>query len=128
MLQDKSFILETLPFYEVNMFGIPFRIWYVEGSVSKDTLSYVKDIGLFLNKKVSEIYITSSIYPQCKCLSLDLTLVKQFIDLITNIPDEGELKEITIAYNYAMKNQRAENVYIIYDDFYWKVMKDLNNN
>lgn len=125
---NSEFKLSELPFYEINMFGIPFRIWYIEGSVSKNTLSYTKDIGLFLNKKVSEIYITSSIYPQCKCLSLDLILVKQFIDLITNVPDEGELKEITVAYNFALKNQRAENVYIIYDDFYWKVMKDLNNN
>jgi hypothetical protein len=55
----------------------------------------VRDIGYFLNKKVSEIYITCSIYAQCKCLSLDDKIVKQFIDLVTTFPDEGELKEIT---------------------------------
>ena len=87
-------------------------------------LPALKDIGYFLNKKISEVYITCSIYPQCKCLSLDIKIVKQFIDLITTFPDEAELKEITIAYNFANKDQRADNVFITFDDFYWKVIKE----
>lgn len=110
---------------EINLFGIPFRIWYKE-SVTKDktlnVLSYVKDIGIFLNKNITEVYVTCTVYPQCKCMSLNRDLLKQFIDLITTFPDEAELKEITVAYSFATKNNRSENVYILFSDFYWKVM------
>jgi len=118
--------LSELKFYDINLFGIPFRIWYVEG-VNPTPSTFLKDIGLFLNKKVKEVYVTSCIYPQCKCLSLDLKLVKQFIDLVSTFPDEGELKDITNAYNFASKNNSGENVYIVFDDFYWKVMRENNN-
>ena len=117
--------LKILDSHEVNLFGIPFKIWYkLDSNSNSNILSYVKDIGYFLNKKISEVYITCSIYPQCKCLSLDIKIVKQFIDLITTFPDEAELKEITIAYNFANKDQRADNVFITFDDFYWKVIKE----
>lgn len=117
--------MKELNNYEINLFGIPFRIWYQEGkSDNLNTLSYVKDIGLFLNKNVREVYVTCSVYPQCKCLSLNKDILKQFIDLITTFPDEGELKEITIAYNFATKNHRTENVYTMFSDFYWKVIRE----
>jgi hypothetical protein len=115
--------MKELSNYEVKLFGIPFKIWYKEGK-SSNVLSYVSEVGLFLNKNISEMYITSAVYPQCKCLSLSINLVKQFIELITTFPDEGELKEITIAYNFANKNHRSDNVYIMFEDFYWKVMKE----
>jgi len=115
--------MKELSNYEVKLFGIPFKIWYKEGK-SSNVLSYVSEVGLFLNKNISEMYITSAIYPQCKCLSLNLNIVKQFIELITTFPDEGELKEITLAYNFANKNHRSDNVYIMFEDFYWKVMKE----
>ena len=112
--------------YEINLFGIPFRIWFKEGKLEKssNTLSYVRDIGIFLNKNITEIYITCSVYNQCKCLSMDKELIKQFIDIVTTYPDEGELKEITVAYNFATKNHRSDNVYVMFSDFYWKVMKE----
>ena len=131
--RDNIVDLNKLYSQEVNLFGIPFKIWYKENSnssISTGVLSYVRDVGYFLNKKVSEIYITCSIYPQCKCLSLDEKLVKQFIELITTFPDEGELKEITIAYNFSMnksKEKSSENVFVIFNDFYWKVMKENSN-
>lgn len=110
--------------HELNLFGIPIKIWYKEDATVKTKLSYVRDIGIFLNKKINEVYITSAIYPQCKTLSLDNNIVKQIIDLITTYPDEGELKDITVAYNFANKDQRTQNVYIMFDDFYWKVIKE----
>jgi hypothetical protein len=117
--------MKELNSYEINLFGIPFRIWYKESATkdkSLNVLSYVKDIGIFLNKNITEVYITCSVYPQCKCMSLNRDILKQFIDLITTFPDEGELKEITVAYSFATKNNRSENVYILFSDFYWKVM------
>ena len=117
--------MKELSNYEINLFGIPFKIWYKESAIkdkSINVLSYVKDIGIFLNKNITEVYITCSVYPQCKCLSLNRDILKQFIDLVTTFPDEGELKEITIAYSFATKNNRSENVYILFSDFYWKVM------
>jgi hypothetical protein len=116
--------MKELNSYEINLFGIPFRIWYVEGKLDKSNvvLSYVRDIGIFLNKNITEVYVTCSVYPQCKCMSLNKDILKQFIDLITTFPDEGELKEITVAYNFATKNHRSDNVYIMFSDFYWKVM------
>jgi len=123
LLEDNK--MKELNYYEVNLFGIPFRIWYVEGKPTQaNTLSYVRDIGLFLNKHISEVYITCSIYNKCKCLSLNVELIKQFIDLVTTYPDEGELKEISVAYNFATKNHRSDNVYIMFNDFYWKVMSN----
>jgi hypothetical protein len=115
---------ETIKFYDVKLFGIPFRIWFTEGINPTNASSYLKDIGLFLNKKIKDVYITSCIYPQCKCLSLDNKLVKQFVDLVSTFPDEGELKDIAIAYNFASKNDSSENVYIVFDDFYNKVMRE----
>ena len=130
LLKDNLIDLNSLNSQEVNLFGIPFKIWYKEG-ISSNVLSYVRDIGYFLNKKVSEIYITCSIYAQCKCLSLDEKIVHQFIDLVTTFPDEGELKEITIAYNFSINNKSNEksneNIFVIFNDFYWKVMRDNNN-
>jgi len=130
LLKDNLIDLNSLNSQEVNLFGIPFKIWYKEG-ISSNVLSYVRDIGYFLNKKVSEIYITCNIYPQCKCLSLDDKIVKQFIDLVTTFPDEGELKEITIAYNFSINkkdNEKSnENVFVIFNDFYWKVMRENSN-
>jgi hypothetical protein len=118
---------ETIKFYDVKLFGIPFRIWYVEGPNPSNSSRYLKDIGLFLNKKIKEVYITSCVYPQCKCLSLDNKLVKQFVDLVSTFPDEGELKDIAVAYNFANKNDSSENVYIVFDDFYNKVMREESN-
>ena len=109
--------------HELNLFGIPIKIWYKEDTEVKTKLSYVRDIGIFLNKKINEVYITSAIYPQCKTLSLDNNIVKQIIDLVTTYPDEGELKDISVAYNFGNKEQRTHNVYIMFDDFYWKVVK-----
>ena len=126
-VKDKSNTISTLSSfssYEMNIFGIPFKIWYLEGAPNNSSLSYVKNIGNFLGKKVSEIYITSVVYPQCKCLSLDKKMTQQFIELITTYPDEGELKDISVAYNFVNKNNRSENVYIIFDDFFWKVTKE----
>jgi hypothetical protein len=124
VLEDDN--MKELNNHEVNLFGIPFRIWYKEGKLEKTstTLSYVRDIGIFLNKNITEIYITCSVYNQCKCLSMDKELIKQFIDLVTTYPDEGELKEISVAYNFATKNHRSDNVYVMFSDFYWKVMKE----
>jgi hypothetical protein len=118
--------LNILKYHDLNLFGIPFRIWYVEG-VNPSASPYLKDLSLFLNIKIKEAYVTSCIYPQCKTFSIDNKLLKQFIDLISTFPDEGELKEITVAYNYSSKNQSGENVYIVFDDFYWKVMKENRN-
>jgi hypothetical protein len=115
---------EQIKYYDVKLFGIPFRIWYVEGLYSSNASQYLKDIGLYLNKKIKEVYVTCCIYPQCKALSLDLTLVKQFIDLISTFPDEGELRDIEVAYNFASKNDSSENVYIVFSDFYNKVMRE----
>jgi hypothetical protein len=126
-IQEDNNKMKELSNYEVNLFGIPFKIWYVEDNTKskiENTLSYVKDIGLFLNKNISDVYITCSVYAQCKCMSLNKDILKQFIDLITTFPDEGELKEITVAYNFVTKNHRSENVYIMFSDFYWKVMKE----
>jgi hypothetical protein len=120
-LEDTN--MKELNTYEINLFGVPFKLWYKEGK-SSNILSYVRDIGLFLNKNIIEVYITCSVYNQCKCLSLNKEIICQFIDLITTYPDEEELKEITIAYNYATKNTRSDNVYIMFSDFYWKVMKN----
>jgi len=110
--------------YDVKLFGIPFRIWFTEGANPPNSSPFLKDIGLFLNKKIKEAYITCSIYPQCKTLSLDLKLLKRFIDLVSSFPDEGELKDIEVAYNFASKNDSSENVYIVFDDFYNKVMRE----
>ena len=115
--------LDTLKSYDITLFGIPFKIWYVEG-INPEPSPYLKDLSLFLNIKIKEAYVTSCVYPQCKTFSFDRTLLKKFIDLITTYPDEGELKDITVAYNYSSKNQSGENVYIVFDDFYWKVMKE----
>lgn len=115
---------EKIKYHNVTLFGIPFRIWYVEGSYSNTASQFLKDVGLYLNKKIKEVYVTCSIYPQCKALSLDLVLVKQFIDLISTFPDEGELKDIEVAYNFASKNNSSENVYIVFSDFYNKVMRE----
>ena len=116
--------INILNSHELNLFGIPIKIWYKEDATVKTKLSYVRDIGIFLNKKINEVYITSAVYPQCKTLSLDNNIVKQIIDLVTTYPDEGELKDITVAYNFANKDQRTQNVYIMFDDFYWKVIKE----
>lgn len=120
--------MKDLNSYEVNLFGVPFRIWYVEDKTKEKTnkLSFVRDIGFFLNKNISEVYITCTVYQQCKCMSLNKDMLKQFIDLITTYPDEAELREITIAYNFATKNHRSDNIYVMFSDFYWKVMKENN--
>jgi hypothetical protein len=119
----KDMNLSELKYHDVSIFGIPFRIWYVEG-INPSPSQYLKDVNLILNVKVKEVYITTCIYPQCKTLSFDLKLLKQFVDLITTFPDEGELKDITMAYNYSIKDQAGENVFVVFDDFYWKVIKD----
>ena len=123
LVEDTPLRLDELKYYDINLFGIPFRIWYVEG-VNSNASPFLKDISLFLNIKIKEAYVTSCVYPQCKTFSFDMKLLKQFINLITTFPDEGELKDITVAYNYSSKNQSGENVYIVFDDFYWKIMKE----
>jgi hypothetical protein len=126
LVKDAPDQLDTHKSYDITLFGIPFKIWYVEG-INPEPSPYLKDLSLFLNIKIKEAYVTSCIYPQCKTFSFDRTLLKKFIDLITTYPDEGELKDITVAYNYSSKNQSGENVYIVFDDFYWKVMKENRN-
>ncbi len=126
--EDKIKLIESikdLPNLEVNIFGIPFFICYKEGKSNQLDSTYLKNVGLFLNKKISEAYIICKIYPQCKVLSLDEKFVKTFIDLISSVPDEGELKDICAAYCIANKNFRTENVYVTFDDFYWSVKKHL---
>jgi len=111
-------------YHDINIFGIPFRIWYTplgkNENIDKNS-SYLSDISLFLNKKISEAYITSKIYPECKCLSLDINLIKQVINIVSNAPDEGELLEMTQAYNYANKELRSQNPFITFNDFFNKV-------
>ena len=113
-------------YHDINIFGIPFRIWYKTADKNEyieKTSSYLDDISLFLNKKISEAYITSKIYSERKCLSLDIDMVKQFINIVSNVPDEGELLEITNAYNFANKEVRSNNPYITFTDFYNKIKK-----
>ena len=111
-------------YYDINIFGIPFRIWYKSADKNEyieKTSSYLQNISLFLNKKISEAYITSKIYSERKCLSLDIDMVKEFINIVSNVPDEGELLEITNAYNLANKEIRSNNPYITFTDFYNKI-------
>ena len=118
--------LTELPeeYHDINILGIPFRIWYKladKNEYIEKTSFYLDDISLFLNKKVREAYITSKIYSERKCLSLDFDMVKQFINIVSNVPEEGELLEITNAYNFANKEVRSNNPYITFTDFYNKI-------
>lgn len=109
---------------EINIFGVPFRIQYKEG-VNTNKTTFLNDIGLYLNKKISEAYITCSIFPQCKCLSLDEKMVRNFIDLISLVPDAEEIKQMSIAYCMANKEVKTENIYISFDDFYYQIKKSI---
>jgi len=101
---------------EITIMGVPFKIWYEEG-ISTNPL--LKNIGLFIDKKISNVYITGIIYPEKKCLSFDDKLIKHFIDLVSSFPDEGELKNIEIEYSVNNKNVRSDNIFILFEDFYW---------
>ena len=125
-IKESTVNLTELPeeYHDINIFGIPFRIWYKTAEKNEyieKTSSYLDDISLFLNKKIREAYITSKIYSERKCLSLNIDIVKQFINIVSNVPDEGELLEITNAYNYANKEVRSNNPYITFTDFYNKI-------
>jgi len=109
---------------EINIFGVPFRIQYKEG-VNTSKVSFLNDIGLFLNKKICEAYITCTLYPQCKCLSLDEKMVRNFIDLISVVPDAEEIKEMSMAYCMANKEVKTENIFISFDDFYKQIKKSI---
>lgn len=102
----------------ITIMGVPFKIWYKEGD-SKNPL--LKSVGFYLNKKVSEIYITCSIFSQKKCLSLDDNIVKQFIDLISLYPDEAEIKNLEMNYSMKNKDVRSDNIFILFEEFYWSV-------
>jgi len=121
MVIENNEDIQNLPYQDVKVFGIPFRIYYKEG-VNTGKTSFLNNIGLFLNKKISEAYIISVVYPQCKCLSLDEKMVRQFIDMIC-LADEEELKQYSIEYATANKNQRSDNIYIAFNDFYEKLKK-----
>jgi hypothetical protein len=112
---------------QINVFGVPFRIQYKEG-VNNSKVMFLNDIGLFLNKKISEAYISCTIYPQCKCLSLDEKMVRNLIDLVSIVPDEDEIKELARSYSMANNNMKTENVYISFDDFYMQVKKYISSN
>jgi hypothetical protein len=106
----------------ITIMGIPFKIWYK--SCEKNTKNNILiNIGLYLNKSVSEVYITSIVYPQQKCLSFDKKLINQFIDIIGSVPDNSELREIEINYTSGNKNVRSENIFLLFDEFYWNVKK-----
>jgi hypothetical protein len=109
-------LLDINDFVTVTILGIPFKLWYKEGD-SKNPL--LMNIGLYVDKKVSEVYITCVIYKEKKCLSFDDILIKQFIDLISLYPDEEEIK--IIENNYLMKNKdvRSDNIFILFEEFYW---------
>ena len=108
--------------YEINLFGIPIKIWFKKGSNSN---SFIKSIGYIINENIESVYITCTIYNKCKCLSLDEIIVRQFLDLISLFPDEDELKEIVVAYTVANKDVRTDNVFIMFEDFYWKVKNNV---
>jgi hypothetical protein len=114
--------LLNMEFRDINLFNIPFRIYY---SVTENNeiinTSYLQDLGIFLDKKITEAYIVTKIYPQCKSLSLDIDMVKKFINIVSNITEEEELKEIVRAYHFANKDLQTENMYILFDEFYWKL-------
>jgi hypothetical protein len=125
-IQENTGNIVELPaeYYDINIFGIPFRIWYKSAEKNEyieKTSSYLQNISLFLNKKISEAYITSKIYSERKCLSLDIDMMKEFINIVSNVPDEGELLDITNAYNNANKEVRSNNPYITFTDFYNKI-------
>jgi hypothetical protein len=109
-------LLDIKDFVIVTILGVPFKVWYKEGD-SKNPL--LKNIGLYVDKKISEIYITCVIYKEKKCLSLDDIIIKQFIDLISLYPDEDEIKNLES--NYLMKNKdvRSDNIFILFEEFYW---------
>jgi hypothetical protein len=121
MVVENNEDILSLPNKDIKAFGIPFRIYYKEGGNVGKT-SFLNDIGLYLNKKISEAYIISVVYPQCKCLSLDEKMVRQLIDMI-GLADEEELKEFSIEYATANQNQRSDNIYIAFNDFYEKLKK-----
>ena len=102
----------------IMIMGIPFKIWYKEGDSNNPLL---KCVGYYLNKKISEMYITSVVYSQKKCLSLDNIIVKQFIDLISLFPDENEIKDLEVNYSMKNKDVRSDNIFILFEEFYWSI-------
>lgn len=121
MIIENNEEVQNLPNKDIKIFGIPFRIYYKEG-INPGKISFLNDIGLFLNKRISEAYIISVVYPQCKCLSLDEKMVRNVIDMI-GLADEEELKQFSIEYATANKNERTDNIYIAFTDFYEKLKK-----
>jgi len=117
--------LLNLEFHDINLFNIPFRIYYRVSENNDEIINthYLQDIGIFLDKKVTEAYIVTKIYPQCKSLSLDIDMVKKFINIVSNITEQEELKEIVRAYHFANKDLQTENMYILFDEFYWKLQE-----
>jgi hypothetical protein len=114
---DNNFALTSIKnTKDITIMGVPFKIWYEEGNSNNPLL---KNIGYFIDKNVSNVYITSIIYPEKKCVSFDDIFIKHFIDLISSFPDEGELKNIEIGYSLNNKEVRSENIFILFEDFYW---------
>ena len=118
-ISDRLLNLEVV---DINIFNIPFRIYYQETKDNQEQIStYLQDIGIFLNKKINEAYVVCKMYTNCKCLSLNIDMVKKFINIISNVIEEEEIKEMTKAYHFENKELRTENTYISFDDFYWKI-------
>jgi hypothetical protein len=118
---DNNFALTSIKnTKDITIMGVPFKIWYEEGNSTNPLL---KNIGYFIDKNVSNVYITSIIYPEKKCVSFDDIFIKHFIDLISLFPDEGELKNIEIGYSLNNKEVRSENIFILFEDFYWYVKR-----
>jgi hypothetical protein len=114
----ESSIIDIQDFTVLTIMGIPFKIWYKEGD-SKNPL--LKSIGYFLNKNVSDVYITCKIYGEKKCLSLDDIIIRQFIDLISLFPDENDIKELENDYLLKNKDVRSDNIFILFEEFYWTI-------
>jgi hypothetical protein len=49
-------------------------------------------------------------------------MVRNIIDMI-GLADEEELKQFSIEYATANKNERTDNIYIAFTDFYEKLKK-----
>jgi hypothetical protein len=48
-------------------------------------------------------------------------MVKQFIDLISLYPDENEIKDLEKNYSIKNKDVRSDNIFILFEEFYWSV-------
>jgi hypothetical protein len=114
----ESILLDFKDINQITIMGIPFKIWYKEGNPTNPLL---KCVGYYLDKKISDVYITCAVYLQKKCLSLDDIMVKQFIDLISLYPDENEIKDLEKNYSIKNKDVRSDNIFILFEEFYWSV-------